>query len=116
MSVFPLMGFKVRAFLHLPNKRPLRGIVYLKFACYLKFNSFLLYICQSKIIKCQKCTEKSIKFSNFPYYNEIVIAEPGNVYTFDLKNKSEMIEIIVPTCSYRNGEAKTGFGAAVIGM
>ena len=62
-----------------------------------------------------KCTEEVITFTNFPYYNEIVIPTPGDVYTFNLNNKSELIEITVPTCSYRNGAFKTGYGAAVLG-
>lgn len=38
----------------------------------------------------------------------------NNVFTFSL-GASDMYEILVPTCSYRMGTSKIGFGFAVIG-
>ena len=40
----------------------------------------------------------------------------GNVkLTIDLNDRSKLHEITVPTCSYRMGVPKMGFGTAVIG-
>lgn len=38
----------------------------------------------------------------------------NNVFSFSL-GSSDMYEILVPTCSYRMGTSKIGFGYAVIG-
>lgn len=43
-----------------------------------------------------------------------VTPKDNNIHSYDL-GSSDMIEIIVPTCSYRMGVNKIGYGFAVIG-
>ena len=59
---------------------------------------------------------KNLKQHPKSYQSDMFTPSPGIVYQFDLKDKSEIVEISVPTCNYRNGQVKTAYGAAVLGM
>ena len=76
----------------------------------------VLTVSQAMLYHCTDCKaeEERSRRSMIMRHNGASMPH-GRVYTFNLRNASSLYELSVPTCSYRNGILKTGYGAAIFG-
>jgi hypothetical protein len=67
---------------------------------------------QAKIYRCHNCRDNEEQHSV-----NGVISDLGDTSSLklDLKDGTNLYEITIPTCSYRMGVPRMGFGAAVVG-
>lgn len=65
------------------------------------------------MLSCDTCLSDDEDMNNWPYYHRDM-ANTDTYIDIDFTNLIALSEIMVPTCSYRMGVPKMGYGVAVI--